>query len=54
MILGMVANYLWDSFRAGKSFVDIKLPELLIPLLVSPIIFMGSTHCGRTRKSHLP
>jgi len=41
MVLGMLANYLWDLFRSGKTFSDIKLPELLLPLLVSPIIFYG-------------
>jgi hypothetical protein len=41
MILGMIANYLWDLFRSGKSFSDIILANLLIPILVAPIIFFG-------------
>jgi len=32
MILGMSANYLWDLFRAGKGFKDIRPPELFFTL----------------------
>lgn len=39
MILGMIANYSWDLFRAGKGFADFNLPNLLLPILVSPIVF---------------
>ena len=39
MILGMMANYFWDLLRAGKSLSDVQLSKLLIPILVSPIIF---------------
>ena len=41
MILGMLANYLWDLFKAQKTLADINLPDLLLPLLVSPIVFYG-------------
>ena len=41
MVLGMMANYLWDLFRAKKGLADINLPDVLLPLLVSPIVFFG-------------
>ena len=41
MILGMTANYLWDHLKAGKSLTDIEISNLLLPLLVSPIVFFG-------------
>lgn len=41
MILGMIANYLWDLFNANKQISDISLPALLIPILVSPIVFFA-------------
>src|SRR5262249_27234723 len=41
MLGGMTANYLWDLFRNGKSFNDILLRDLFIPVLVSPIVFYG-------------
>jgi hypothetical protein len=39
MLMGMVANYFWDLFRADKSLQDAKLTQLLLPLLVFPIVF---------------
>ena len=39
MLLGMMANYYWDLLNAGKEFSDAKLSELLLPILVSPIVF---------------
>lgn len=39
MILGMLANYYWDLLNAGKKFSDTNLNELLLPILVSPIVF---------------
>ena len=41
MVIGMVSNYLWDLFKSGKTFSDIHLPDLLLPILVSPIVFFG-------------
>lgn len=41
MVLGMLANYLWDLFKAKKTLADVNLPDLLLPLLVSPIVFYG-------------
>ncbi|WP_141249785.1 hypothetical protein [Pseudomonas sp. ACN5] len=41
MVLGMIANYLWDLFGEKKGFADISLPALLIPILVSPIVFFA-------------
>lgn len=39
MILGMLANYYWDLLNAGKNLSDTNLNELLLPILVSPIVF---------------
>jgi hypothetical protein len=39
MILGMASNYLWDLFRAGKSWRDISYRGLVLPVLVAPIVF---------------
>ena len=39
MILGMGANYFWDLFREGKGWESFQLPRLLLPLLVSPMVF---------------
>jgi hypothetical protein len=41
MILGMMANYLWDLFRANRGLSDVSLPALLLPILVSPIVFFA-------------
>ena len=41
MVLGMVANYLWDLFRADKGLRDVELSKLFLPVLVSPIVFYG-------------
>jgi hypothetical protein len=39
MLAGMIANYFWDLFRAGKPIEAARLTEVLVPLLISPIIF---------------
>ncbi|NRQ42736.1 hypothetical protein HRH59_09190 [Rheinheimera sp. YQF-2] len=39
MVMGMVANYLWDLFNAGKSWLDITWRGIALPILVSPIVF---------------
>lgn len=39
MILGMMANYFWDLCGDNKSLSGASLPALLIPILVSPIVF---------------
>jgi hypothetical protein len=41
MIAGMVANYVWDLFRSGKNWQDIQGRDLIIPILVSPIVFFS-------------
>lgn len=41
MVLGMIANYLWDHCQAKKGLEDISLPAILLPLLVSPIVFFA-------------
>lgn len=39
MLIGMAFNYLWDHFRAGRRWEDIKAADFVLPFLVSPIIF---------------
>src|SRR5713226_6118333 len=39
MLLGMVANYLWDLFRAQQDWTDVKFSHVFLPVLVSPIVF---------------
>lgn len=41
MTAGMISNYLWDLFKASKEIEDIHIPDLMLPLLVSPIVFFG-------------
>ncbi|NTW83545.1 MAG: hypothetical protein HGB36_09305 [Chlorobiaceae bacterium] len=42
IVLGMLANYLWDLFNADKKLSDIRLEKLLLPLLVSPIVLYAT------------
>jgi len=53
MVLGMAANYLWDLFRDGKSFRDIVLANLCLPILVSPIVFYGIWALVAPRGEHI-
>lgn len=39
MLLGMISNYLWDLFKAGKDWGSIRPTDLFLPFLISPIIF---------------
>jgi hypothetical protein len=39
MILGMVSNYYWDLFNMGKGIESLQVERILLPLLVSPIVF---------------
>lgn len=41
MILGMVANYLWDLFNDDKHWDDITWRGIAMPILVSPMVFFG-------------
>ncbi len=41
MLLGMIANYWWDHFRSGKGWDDMLIHEILLPMLISPIIFFS-------------
>ena len=41
MLLGMIANYWWDHFRKGKGWDDMLIHEILLPMLISPIVFFG-------------
>lgn len=53
MILGMMSNYYWDLLNAGKTFADTNFNELLLPILVSPIVFyvVWSLWGGGTEKA---
>ena len=42
MLLGMLANYWWDHFRGDKGWADMRLRDILIPLMISPIVFFGT------------
>lgn len=40
MVLGMFTNYYWDLFNQGKGLDAMQVPRILIPLLVSPFVFL--------------
>jgi hypothetical protein len=40
MVLGMVTNYYWDLFNLGKGVEALQVPRLLLPLMVSPFVFL--------------
>lgn len=40
MVLGVIANYIWDLFGANNDFSGVSLPALLMPVLVPPIVFL--------------
>lgn len=40
MVLGMFTNYYWDLFNQGKGMEHMEVPRLVIPMLVSPFVFM--------------
>ena len=40
MILGMFTNYYWDLFNMGKGMESVQVPRLLLPLMVSPFVFL--------------
>ena len=39
MVLGMFSNYYWDLFNMGKGLEAIQVERIVLPLLVSPIVF---------------
>ena len=39
MVLGMFSNYYWDLFNMGKGLEAIQVERIMLPLLVSPIVF---------------
>lgn len=41
MVTGMASNYLWELFKTGKSWSDITWRGIIIPFLVSPIVFFS-------------
>lgn len=40
MLLGMFTNYYWDLFNLGKGFEAVQVPRILLPLMVSPVVFL--------------
>jgi hypothetical protein len=40
MILGMFTNYYWDLFNLGKGVEAVQVPRILLPLMVSPFVFL--------------
>ena len=40
MVLGMFTNYYWDLFNLGKGVEAVQVPRLLLPLMVSPFVFL--------------
>jgi len=39
MLTGMFANYYWDLFNLGKGASAMQIERIVLPLLVSPIVF---------------
>lgn len=39
MTMGMFANYYWDLFNMGKGLDSVQVGRIMLPLLVSPIVF---------------
>ena len=39
MTMGMFANYYWDLFNLGKGLDSMQVERIVLPLLVSPIVF---------------
>jgi len=40
MILGMFTNYYWDLFNVGKGIEAMQAPRIVLPLMVSPFVFL--------------
>lgn len=40
MVMGMFTNYYWDLFNQGLGMESMQVPRILIPMLVSPFVFM--------------
>lgn len=40
MILGMFTNYYWDLFNLGKGMESMQVPRIVLPLMVSPFVFL--------------
>lgn len=39
MTMGMFANYYWDLFNLGKGLESMQVERIVLPLLVSPVVF---------------
>ncbi|MBT9507098.1 hypothetical protein [Rhodoferax sp.] len=39
MVMGMFSNYYWDLFNLGKGLESVQVERIVLPLLVSPIVF---------------
>ena len=37
--MGMFSNYYWDLFNNGKGLESVQVERIVLPLLVSPIVF---------------
>ena len=40
MLLGMFTSYYWDLFNLGKGLDAMQVPRILLPLMVSPFVFL--------------
>jgi hypothetical protein len=40
MLLGMFTSYYWDLFNLGKGLDAMQAPRIILPLLVSPFVFL--------------
>ena len=40
MVMGMFTNYYWDLFNLGKGIESMQPLRIVLPLLVSPFVFM--------------
>ncbi|MCF8169117.1 MAG: hypothetical protein K9K38_14385 [Rhodoferax sp.] len=39
MTMGMFSNYYWDLFNLGKGLDAVQVERIILPLLVSPVVF---------------
>jgi hypothetical protein len=40
MLLGMFTSYYWELFNLGKGLEEMQVPRILLPLMVSPFVFL--------------
>lgn len=51
MVLGMFTNYYWDLFNLGKGLEAMQTPRILLPLMVSPFVFLPTYNLWLTSSS---